>query len=86
MSTIDGFTEIFFCFKREQRPICPKTKVSPLDDLVAELDCFNQEKVLQLLTDQQSQLFITCTDANTILTHLNTVSSKVMKIDAGNIQ
>lgn len=40
-----------------------KSCIYLLDDLVAELDYLNQGKVLQLLSDQQSQLFITCTDA-----------------------
>lgn len=86
-----GQQKLFICamkiaqgllFKQVKQQSC----IYLLDDLVAELDNHNQEKILQLLSEQESQLFITCTDANTILTHLNTVSRKVMHIEAGNIQ
>ena len=54
-----------------------------LDDLVSELDIANQGRVLDLLADQKSQLFITCTDKQDVAQQIKTLPVKVLKMEQG---
>src|SRR5690554_2603901 len=56
-----------------------------IDDLPAELDVDNQQKLCQAIVDTQSQVFVTAIDKKTILGHFNEAETRLFHVEQGTI-
>ncbi|RUO43685.1 DNA replication/repair protein RecF [Aliidiomarina taiwanensis] len=56
-----------------------------IDDLPAELDVDNQQKLCQAIVDTQSQVFVTAIDKKTILGHFAETETRLFHVEQGTI-